>query len=286
MSHIHIPDGVLPIGWWLVGYLVAIGILVIALQKLEKRDLRKRVPYLGVISALMLITMSVPVGVLPFHINLTILTGVLAGPWLGYVSVFMVNFILSFLGHGGITVVGINTLILGSEVFIGWGIFRLLRRWVKELPAVGVGTVLALLISTTLMMGVVGFSQLDWGYALPHEDHEHSEREEIHLVDGNEPAIMEDEHIHENKHVGEVDQSEEAAGHIPIGEELTTVSEGHSNQGGEVTSFKDKLAEVSFFKLSGLGALLAILIIGIGLEVMVTVLMVSFFKKVRPDLLS
>lgn len=283
MSHIHIPDGVLPIGWWLVGYLVAIGILMIALRKLEKTDLRKRVPYLGVISALMLITMSVPIGVLPFHINLTVLMGVLVGPWLGFVSVFIVNLFLSFLGHGGITVVGVNTLILGSEVFLGWGIFQLLRRKVKELPAAGVATIVALLISTTLMIGVVGCSQLDWSYALPHKDHQHSEGEETHLVDGNESVIIETEHIHEDEQIGEVDHSEAVGG--TTGEDLTIMEGGYSNNSSIIASFKDKLAEVSFFKLSGLGALLAILVIGIGLEMMVTILMVSFFKKVRPDLL-
>lgn len=252
MSHVHIPDGVLPVGWWLTGYLLTALILLIAIRRIEREDVRKKVPFLGVVSALMLITMSVPVGGLPFHINLTVLTGILAGPWLGFTALFIVNLLLAFVGHGGITVVGINTLILGAELCLGWGFFQLLRKRVRELPAIGTATVVALIISTVLMLGVVGGSQAGWEYALPHQHgHEHGE----HLTD--------DTH-HEEEHI------------LAVG---VLEAEGAEETLGEMIS------EISFLHISGLAAIGLILLIGIGLEVLATVLLARFLQQVRPDLL-
>lgn len=245
MSHIHIPDGVLPVGWWLVGYVLTALILMIAIRKIERGDVQKKVPFLGVVSALMLITMSVPIGALPFHINLTVLTGIIAGPWLGFIALFIVNLLLAFMGHGGLTVVGVNTLILGVELCVGWGIFHFLRKRIHDLPAIGVATVVALLISTVSMIGVVGLTQAGWEYALPHQ-HEHEEHLAVGIQDGIEES---------------------------------------TEQSGE-ESFGEILSEISFLNISGLVAIGLILLIGIGLEVLVTVLMVRFFKLVRPDLIG
>ncbi|AZR72329.1 hypothetical protein BBF96_02335 [Anoxybacter fermentans] len=240
MSHIHIPDGVLPISWWVSGYLLTAIMLMIAVYKLKKEDLRKKVPYLGVVCALMLITMSIPLGALPFHINLTVLTGILVGPWLGFVAVFIVNFLLSFIGHGGITVVGINTLILGLEVMLGSFLFRAFRKKLKDQTAAGLATGLTLLLSIILILTLVGLSQIGWEYVLLHEHHDHT-------------LDVEDEHEHVQN---------------------------------TITGLRSLINEVSFLNISGIGAIVIILVIGIGLEVLITVLMVKFLNRVRPDLLK
>lgn len=159
MSHIHIPDGVLPVSWWLIGFLVTAIFLFLAIKNIEKSDVQQKIPYLGVVAALMLITMSIPLGFLPFHINLTVLMGILVGPALGFIAVFIVNLFLSFMGHGGITSVGINTLILGLEVSLGAVLFQLVKRRLNTVFSAGTVTLITLLISTLCMVGVVGLSQ-------------------------------------------------------------------------------------------------------------------------------
>lgn len=156
MSHIHLPDGVLPISWWLLAYIAAFIWLALALRQAEAEKVRRKLPFLAAMSALMLLTMSIPLGPLPIHLNLTVLTGIVVGPWLGFVAVFVVNIMLSFLGHGGLTAIGINTLITGMEVLIGWWLYhRVLRVWRINWRAV-TATGLALLLTSGLAVGVVG----------------------------------------------------------------------------------------------------------------------------------
>ncbi|TET53690.1 MAG: hypothetical protein E3J54_03705, partial [Actinobacteria bacterium] len=48
MSHIEIPDGVLPVAWWLAGYLLTIVILFIIGRRNKWRKMRLKIPLLGV----------------------------------------------------------------------------------------------------------------------------------------------------------------------------------------------------------------------------------------------
>ncbi len=160
MSHIHIPDGVLPVwliaaGW--VGAAVAVGL---ATRSLAGPESRRQVPLLGVFAALMLVGMStefIPIG---YHVNLTVVTGIILGPALGVIAAFVVDLILALFGHGGITVVGLNTLIIGAECALGWLLFRALyRAFARRVTSVGilagVTTVVTLLCTTLLLLGIV-----------------------------------------------------------------------------------------------------------------------------------
>ena len=70
MSHIHIPDGVLPV--WLVaaGWLLAIAILALITLRLRGADRGRQLPLLGVMAALMLVGMSTEIVPIGYHINL------------------------------------------------------------------------------------------------------------------------------------------------------------------------------------------------------------------------
>ena len=116
-----------------------------------------------------------PLGFLPVHLNLTVLAGIFLGPWLGLIAVFVVNFILALLGHGGITVLGLNTLVVGSEAFLGYYIFMALRQRVRITLAASTATVLALTFSLLLMLTIVGITQIDPSLAL--HEHQHNSQE-------------------------------------------------------------------------------------------------------------
>lgn len=175
MSHLHIPDGVIPLVWLALGYVITAVLLAIALFRVRGGDAASRLPRLGIVAALMLVGMSVEIGFLGYHVNLSVLAGILLGPWLGIVAAFLVNLILALFGHGGITVVGLNTLIIGSETVMGWAIFNGLRRRLDARWAAAVATVLTLFLSTTLMIGIVALTRTQPAVA-------------FHSPTGNEPT--------------------------------------------------------------------------------------------------
>ncbi len=166
MSHLHFPDGVLPL--WLVGAGIGFTMLLIALSlsKLKgEGDLPRKTSTVAVMAALIIVVMSIPLGFIHYHINLTVLVGLLVGPWLGFLAVFVVNLLLSLIGHGGITVVGLNSLVLGSEVFLAVLLFPVFRKWLQPLIAVFTTTVTVLILSNTLAAFIVVLSTLSLGVA-------------------------------------------------------------------------------------------------------------------------
>jgi cobalt/nickel transport system permease protein len=162
VSHLHIPDGVLPL--WLVGvgWAITATLLGACVVRLRGSEQQRRVPQLGVMAALMLVGMTVELAPIGYHLNLSVMAGIVLGPTLGFIAAFVVDVILALLGHGGITVVGLNTLIVGAEVALGWLLFRagwaLLRGRAGVGLTAGLATILSLALSTVLMIGVVGIA--------------------------------------------------------------------------------------------------------------------------------
>ncbi len=157
MTHMHIPDGILPIWLWISGFLAMFIVLGFCIVRLKGTDMKMKIPLLGALSAVMLVAMSLEIVPLAYHINLTVVTGILLGPALGFVAAFIVNFMLALVGHGGITVIGLNTLLLGAETVLGHTFFSLGRR----LPLFWRGaaaTVITLLCTTGLLIGIVAVS--------------------------------------------------------------------------------------------------------------------------------
>lgn len=156
MSHIHFPDGVLPVWLWVSGFIVAILVGAILFRLIKKEDLPRRLPLLGMMAAAMILGASVEILPIAYHVNLTVISGILLGPSLIFLAVFVVNIILALFGHGGITVIGLNTLTLSIEGILGYFLFRLLWRVFRRLtPAIFVATFLALFCSTLSMIGLV-----------------------------------------------------------------------------------------------------------------------------------
>jgi cobalt/nickel transport system permease protein len=161
VSHIHIPDGVLPA--WLVaaGWVMAFALLWYAARRARASDVRRKVPLLGVVAALVLVAMSSEIVPIAYHVNLTVIAGVLLGPWLGAIAAFIVVVMLALLGHGGVTVIGLNTLMIAAEMALGWALFRALVRALGHARvrwAAGVATVLTLAVTTTMLVGLVALA--------------------------------------------------------------------------------------------------------------------------------
>jgi cobalt/nickel transport system permease protein len=174
MSHIHLPDGVLPVWLWGSGYILAILVGTILFRLVKKEDLTRRLPLLGMMAAAMVLGASVEIVPIAYHVNLTVISGILLGPSLIFLATFVVNVILALFGHGGITVIGLNTLILSIEGILGYFLFRFFWRVLKRLtPAVFLATFLSLFASTLSMIGVVSLG------ASHYEDLIHQEKKGI-----------------------------------------------------------------------------------------------------------
>jgi cobalt/nickel transport system permease protein len=168
MSHIHIPDGVLPLWLVVAGWVVTLALLLLTARRLSGPDARRKIPMLGVMAALMLVGMSTEFVPIAYHANLTVLAGIIVGPAMGFLAAFIVDLILALLGHGGITVVGLNTIIIGAECVLGYfifhGLLRLLGTRPKSVAAPAAASVMVTLFITTMMLiGVVALSKLDPG---------------------------------------------------------------------------------------------------------------------------
>jgi len=158
MSHLHIPDGVLPAWLWIAGWVVALAMVGVAGIVASRSEARRKVPLVGVVAALMIVGMSSEIVPIAYHINLSVIGGILLGPTLSIVAAFIVGLILAMIGHGGVTVLGLNTMVIGAEMVIGWALFHVLLRAVgRPRAAVGAGltTIVTLAITTTFVVGIV-----------------------------------------------------------------------------------------------------------------------------------
>lgn len=173
MTHMHIPDGILPVWLWVAGFFVMILGLGVSLSQLKDMDIKVKLPLLGALTAAMLVSMSIEIIPPFYHINLSVVTGILLGPSLGFVAAFIANVVLSLIGHGGITVIGLNTILLGSEAVLGHAFFSVLSRRMPIFWRAATATIITLMLTTGLLIGIVALSGSGTGLFFLHEPHEH-----------------------------------------------------------------------------------------------------------------
>jgi cobalt/nickel transport system permease protein len=172
MTHMHIPDGILPVWLWVSGFLIMAAVLTVCLYRLRNMDRKKKIPLLGVLSAVMLVAMSLEILPIGYHLNLSVVAGILLGPSLGFIAAFIVNSMLALLGHGGITVMGLNTLLLGAEAMLGHTLFYLFTKRLSIYWRATTATLLALFLVSVFLIGIVGISHADSDRFLHHHDRE------------------------------------------------------------------------------------------------------------------
>lgn len=133
MAHIHLEDGALSPAWVLLWWAVAAALIALALMSLRREAVSVRRLTIGAMCAavgiaVFMVTIPVFGGV---HLNLTPLIGILAGPAVGGVAALVINLFSAAVGHGGWGMIGVNTVINVSEVFLGYYAYRILRLRLK-----------------------------------------------------------------------------------------------------------------------------------------------------------
>ena len=164
MSHIHIPDGILPLWILILGWLLTSLFLFLSLKRIKKEDVSQKLPYVGMVSALMIIAMMIELVPIAYHLNFSVLAGIILGPSLAFISVFIVDMIIAMFGHGGITVVGLNSLVIGLEAVSGFYLFNIFLSIFKNrnsrFYSAIIATICGLILSTILMIGFISVTNV------------------------------------------------------------------------------------------------------------------------------
>jgi len=148
----HISDGVLTTPVWTGSYAVSVAIVVATIRKMPAEDIPKTAIMTSVFFVASLI--HIPIGPTSVHLLLNGLIGILLGP-LAFVSVFL-GLILQaiFFQHGGITTIGVNSLMIGLPALLAYKIFDLRRNFSFKLNETVFGALsggLAVFFSTLLL---------------------------------------------------------------------------------------------------------------------------------------
>jgi len=164
MAHIHLEDGAFTILWVFVWTAAAAVVILVALLRLGRGKLAT--PRLAIAS------MCVAVGFAAFqieipvfggvHLNLTPLMGILVGPSLGSLCVLTINIFSAAIGHGGWSMIGVNTLINTVEVVLGYAIYRFSREYLRtrRFAAGFASASIALTVSAFVAVAIVAISEI------------------------------------------------------------------------------------------------------------------------------
>ncbi len=157
MTHLHIPDGVLPLAVWLPGLALALVLLALSARAAGRAG-PQGLAYQGALGALVVAAMAieVPLGPLEYHLTLVGPVGVLLGPAGIFQVAFVANAILALVGHGGLTVVGLNALVLGAGGALARPVYLALARGRRPPAAMAVATAVTQAVSGLLWLAVVG----------------------------------------------------------------------------------------------------------------------------------
>jgi len=127
----HIPDGILPLPVTGAGYAATAATTWYSIRRIkQKEDPRQDIPKASLLTAAFFAASWIRIPIPPTSVHL-VLNGLL-GALLGYYAFPAILIGLFFqavmFGHGGLTTLGVNAMIMGLPAIIAHHIFRL-RKW-------------------------------------------------------------------------------------------------------------------------------------------------------------
>ncbi len=119
----HISEGILNAPVWTAGYA---GAVIVAAATMRNMDMEE-VPKIAVITSVFFVAslIKVPIGPASVHLILNGLVAIVLG-WRAFPAI-MLGIILQAIifGHGGVTVIGVNTLMLGGGALVAYVVWQL-----------------------------------------------------------------------------------------------------------------------------------------------------------------
>lgn len=159
MAHIHLPDGTFSIKWiitWWIIAIVILGLCLYWLKKVKKID-NKKITMAAMLTAASFAIFQVNIPLFGgVHMNLTPLIGIITGPAIGGIIVFIVNILTAATGHGGWGIIGANLLVNMTEVTVAYGVYKGLGNLnLDTFSKAGIGTLIGLLFGNIAMILII-----------------------------------------------------------------------------------------------------------------------------------
>jgi cobalt/nickel transport system permease protein len=133
----HIPDGILPVGVTAAGYVATAAVTWYSLRKIkQKEDPRQDIPKASLMTAAFFVVTLIHIPVPPTSVHLVLngLMGVLLGYYAFPAILIGLFFQAVMFGHGGLTTLGVNAVIMGVPAIVAAYVFRLSKIGNKESP--------------------------------------------------------------------------------------------------------------------------------------------------------
>ncbi|MDD7971154.1 cobalt transporter CbiM [Roseinatronobacter alkalisoli] len=129
----HLPDGIVPVEFALAGYAASGVLTALALSQLNRQpDPRAAIPRAAMLTTVFFAAalVAIPVPPTSVHLMLSGLMGVMLG-WFAMPAIMVGLFLQAVLfGHGGLTTLGLNGVIVGLPALLAFGFWQLAgRRW-------------------------------------------------------------------------------------------------------------------------------------------------------------
>jgi len=130
----HIPDGILPAQVCAAGYAIAVPVAWYSLRKINRQsDPTSGIPKASLLTAAFFVASSIHIPIPPASVHL-VFNGLL-GAVLGYYAFPAILVGLFFqavmLGHGGLTTLGVDAVMMGVPALLAYRIFTL-RHWLRQ----------------------------------------------------------------------------------------------------------------------------------------------------------
>jgi cobalt/nickel transport system permease protein len=159
MAHIHLEDGAFTLQWisvWWIVAIIVIGICLYWLRSIRKVD-NRIITIAGLLTAASFAIFQVNIPLFGgVHLNLTPLIGILGGPAIGGLIVFIVNILSASIGHGGWGMIGANVLVNMTEVVTAYGTYKwLAKTGVNTFARAGIATLIGLFLGNVAMMAII-----------------------------------------------------------------------------------------------------------------------------------
>ncbi|MDL2261733.1 CbiM family transporter [Methanimicrococcus sp. OttesenSCG-928-J09] len=164
----HISDGVLPTWVLAVGWIITIILLIVSIAWSKKQigNLTEKVPQVAVMTAALFVAcmLKIPMPPTSLHLMLAGLAGIILGP-LVFVCIFISLLLQAILFQfGGITVLGVNTLLMGIPGLCGYLIFMALSKTKSPSWLSSAVTSFVAVTITTVLLGIIFYvSGVDFG---------------------------------------------------------------------------------------------------------------------------
>lgn len=160
MAHIHLEDGAFSLQWvsvWWILSIILVCLCMYWMRKVNKSNNSKVLTIAGMCTAASFAIFQVNIPLFGgVHMNLTPLIGILGGPAVGGIIVFIVNILSAAIGHGGWGMIGANTLVNITEVLVAYFTYRgLAKAKLSSFSRAGIATLAGLFLGNVTMIVII-----------------------------------------------------------------------------------------------------------------------------------